>query len=354
MGTTRAPADLRTVHLREIHAALGARGFAVAPAAYARFVSREAQQARWLGTRFGCLATPFSMPRSATSKVACSGPVLQTLSWAAAFGWQLGSVLLEIESHGQHREANEVRLLAAQLFAVIAALDYLIDETPSGPTLGAQLSLANIEAVLEGRVPWELGSEGPLGSDASWRAVFGVMCSFVLSAHRMATRNGSHAGWERICDDIREIVRRELGADGHPGDVSAVADPAVQRTEIARLNLGLLGRVVSLAGVGAEPAVACARWMGEVTRIADDLVDLVDDAARERPNVLLLEPPRPPRARLASSARLQIDAGITRLLSVLGTPIANRPEISPTREFARLTVARGVGWPLSHTARADR
>jgi hypothetical protein len=335
-------------HATAVRLALKEHGFQVNQTKYAEFIKQIGEIGhRLIVTDFFNRARPLLSSRDFKAAGAVDQSLFQRLMQSAGFGWLISSLLFEISTVDPHLEQDEVKRLGALVFAVIGAIDYLIDETESGRRIfhciapDGFLDFLNEEDL---RGPELVGRAD---QDYRLKLVLGLLCEFAERGKALATRTGKMTSWARLGDAMQGLYAKEqyLTRASPSEAIDEARTRAKARAAQGPLTLEILWRVMTLIGVKSKSARLVARHLGQVFLLVDDIVDAAGDYLLGHPNTLLLlhELEFDP-APLDHRYRHSIDTIVRRLVSMTKKKVrgVTSENMGKIREFTALTVARSV------------
>jgi squalene-hopene cyclase-like protein len=222
-----------------------------------------------------------------------AGPAAGRLAATLALGERHASVLLAVAGDGG--AASDVGLLGGLFNAVVSTLDHLCDAGDdrllAALTPPALRSLLGDEAE---RAAMLDDLRRAAGDRPRARVAVELIGAWLALAARLRASSGNEVAWTALCSVLQSLLAAQRTVTG----ASVAAGHADLRSVLAATRHKSEGPSVAIAAMVAlaRPAtnppppsvpLAAAR-LGRVFCLADDMVDIVDDARAGRPNVLLL------------------------------------------------------------------
>jgi len=343
---------LDLVHLRAVtRTGLQAHGFTAPGEEFGQTAGARARLGQWLRDEAMPRALPPAWAAAYRRVLAADGYARQRLPHTAGLGHVLTGVIHRL-SAGPERLAGDVALLGAFFNAAVAVTDRAVDENPGGDGLFQFLDpalVAEIFAVDSDDRAFAERVEGMLALLAGrpdWCLALLLVGGCALTGRRLLRSTGNEHAWRTI----EELTQRLFAAERRTltgGDAAELATAAEAKSVLpasVMLGISMLARP---AGELPAPGVpAGVERLGRALSMADDLVDLADDARRGTPNLLLLRsavrPSRPDGSFADADLYDIVDTASAELARLVAPPPAQRGQCQIDHAQTFTELARGV------------
>jgi squalene-hopene/tetraprenyl-beta-curcumene cyclase len=342
---------LGTAHLRAVvRTGLQAHGFVLSGEEFRRTVEAQVRLGVWLRDEAVPRAFPPLLAETYGRVLAADDYAKERLQHTTSLGHSLAYVIHRL-SGGSERSAVDVALLGALLNAAVAAIDSVVDDGRGGDGLFQFLDPALVAEVFAPDSDFEnlvAGMLPGLTDRPSWCLAILLVAGCALVGRRLLRLSGNGHAWRHLEEHTQRLFAAErmtlVGHDAGAVDLATAAETKSVLPASMMLGISMLARPADR--LPAPEVLAGVEQLGQALSLADDLVDLADDARRGAPNVLLLRSPARPSQPGGSLADADlydlVDAG-SRALGRLATQApAERGHyrIEDAETFAQLS--RGV------------